>query len=324
MTSWDVIGFGALNWDLIYELSDLSVLKDNLDISIVSGEEIHLDDSRLPSLLNLLNKFGAKKSESGGGQAANTACALAKMGFKTRILGKVGEDEWGDLILHGLAGVDTSIVKRQGRSGICISILTPGGDRSIVVFPGVNNDLSAEEIDSSSVSDSKFLHLTSFASNRPLKVQINLVREMGNDTLISFDPGSLYARLGLNAIMPILEKTYCLFATESEFETMAGLPCDKAAEQFLDIGVKIVVCKRGAKGACLFNSQARLDFPPLRVKVRDATGAGDCFAAGFLAGIIKGFDLNICGHIGTMAATACIKGYGRESYPDKSILNKFI
>ena len=78
-------------WDLIYELDDLLRLKD-LGISLNSGEEIHLSGLELASVLKLLDEFGHKRAESGGGQAANTAFALARMGFKTGVLGRVGRD----------------------------------------------------------------------------------------------------------------------------------------------------------------------------------------------------------------------------------------
>ena len=92
----------------------------------------------------------------------------------------------------------------------------------------------------------------------------------------------------------------------------------------LDLGVQMVICKRGAKGAYLLDHKRRLDFPAIEVEVKDVTGAGDCFAAGFLAGLIMGEDLETCGLLGTHAAASCITGYGRESYPNEETLNRII
>ncbi|MGA1845004.1 MAG: carbohydrate kinase family protein [bacterium] len=318
-SSPDVTGLGALNWDLIYELPDLARLTD-LGISLSPGEEIHLGPDALDPLLNLLDRYGRKRAESGGGQAANTIVALAGMGFRTRMLGKVGNDRWGDLILAGLKGVDVSSVIRENRSGMCISILTPDGERSMIAFPNANDTLDFEDIAQGIPSGCLFLHLTSFAGPRPLKAQIELVKHLDASTLITFDPGNLYAGKGLDQLLPVIERTYCLFATDAELERITGFRHQEAAARMLDLGVRMVVCKQGARGAYLLDSTGCRTFSALAVEVKDVTGAGDCFAAGFLAGLIRGQDLDTCGAWGTRAAASCITGYGRERYPGKEIL----
>ncbi|MGA1796492.1 MAG: carbohydrate kinase family protein [bacterium] len=318
-SSPDAAGLGALNWDLIYELPDLAGLTD-LGISLSPGEEIHLGPDALDPLLNLLDRYGRKRAESGGGQAANTIVALAGMGFRTQMLGKVGNDRWGDLILAGLKGVDASTVIRENRSGTCISILTPDGERSMIAFPNVNDTLDFGDIAQGIPSGCLFLHLTSFAGPRPLKAQVELVRHLDARTLITFDPGNLYAGKGLDQLLPIVERTYCLFATDAELERITGLRHPEAAARMLDLGVRMVVCKQGARGAYLLDSNGCRQFPALAVEVKDVTGAGDCFAAGFLAGLIRGEDLGTCGVWGTRAAASCIMGYGRDRYPGKEIL----
>jgi len=318
-SSRDVAGLGALNWDLIYDLPDLARLAD-LGISISLGEEIHLGSDALDPLLNLLDRYGRKRAESGGGQAANTVVALAGMGFRTKMLGKVGNDRWGDRILASLKGVDVSSVIRENRSGICISILTPDGERSMIAFPNVNDTLDIEDVAQGIPSDCLFLHLTSFAGPRVLKAQIELVKHLGTRPLISFDPGNLYAGKGLDKLLPIIERTYCLFATDDELERTTGLRHQEAAARLLDLGVCMVVCKQGVRGAYLLDPHGCRKFPAIAVEVKDVTGAGDCFAAGFLAGLIRGEDLDTCGVWGTRAAASCITGYGRECYPGKEIL----
>ncbi|MGA1791700.1 MAG: carbohydrate kinase family protein [bacterium] len=323
MASCAVLGIGALNWDLIYELPELALL-DKLGIKISLGEEIHLCQDRLDPLLALLDRFGEKRAESGGGQAANTVYALARMGFKAGMIGKVGKDDWGERILQSLNGVDLSYVLREDRSGICISILTPDGERSMIAFPNVNDTLDKKDLDLSALSGCRFLHLTSFAGSHPLQTQIEVVEGLGDVPRISFDPGNLYASLGLNAILPIVRKTYCLFATANELERITGLGHEDASALLLDLGVKIVICKQGARGAYLVDRHKRLTFAPAEAEVKDVTGAGDCFAAGFLAGLLKGMDLEKCGQLGTYAAASCISGYGRESYPDQETLGLVI
>lgn len=319
MTYYDVLGIGALNWDLIYEVPDLDIFS-RLKISVTHGQEVYLEDYYAAPLLNLLDRYGTKRIESGGGQAANTIYALSQMGFKTRIIGKAGCDSWGDLIIKGLIGVDTTGVVRQGNSGLCVSLLTPDGERSMIVFPNVNDSFKIEDVDLSDASTRCF-HVTSFASQGPLAAQIEIVKGIGRGVIISFDPGSLYARLGLDALRPLLRMTSCLFATDTELEMMTGLGHSDAVKCVRDCGVEMVICKQGAKGAYFMDDTHHAYFPALKADIRDVTGAGDCFAAGFLAGLLKGFNIDKCGRLGTLAAAACIQGYGRASYPDKGIFD---
>lgn len=321
MISHDVIGLGALNWDLFYELPDFSVLED-LEINLIPGEEIHIEGNQLSSLVNLLNLKGVKRYESGGGQAANTIYALTKMGFKTGFIGNAGRDDCGDLILKELDGVNSVFVNRAGRSGICISIITPPNERTLMVFPGINNEFKTDAMMIENISHFRFLHLSSFASIGPLKAQIELLKGLRNQTLVSFDPGNLYANLGLEPLTPIIKKTYCLFVTETEIKKISGLNIHEAVDLFFTLGVKIVICKQGSKGAYILSPEENIYLPPVDVQIKDVTGAGDCFAAGFLAGLLKGYDLYLSGQLGTLVAAESIQGYGRESYPDERIFKK--
>jgi len=99
-----IIGFGSLNVDLIFEVGDLKSLHLK-EFPPGPGKQAFGPDEAFESLLEQLKRHGTLKSKSGGGSAANTIVALARMGFPARLIGKVGEDEEGDFLLESLRPV---------------------------------------------------------------------------------------------------------------------------------------------------------------------------------------------------------------------------
>lgn len=312
--SMDVIGLGALNVDLIYEV-DLAFPE------IEFGRERMAKYEEFKELLNLLKNKGKLKSKSGGGSAANTIYALAKMGFSTGYIGKVGRDEEGKFLLRELkmVGVDISKIQRNEKSGICIALLNRKGERSILILPHANDKLLYSEVDLNYLNRAKIVHMTSFIGNEPFQVQKIIASQL--KTRISFNPGEPHIKRGIEELRPILERTFVLFATGKEIEMLTGKDYKRGTRILLDYGIKIAICTLGEKGSYLLSGKEKLRIPAEKVKIIDTTGAGDVYAAGFLAGLLKKLPLFECARLATRAAAQSIKGYGRNSYPDKYLVN---
>ncbi len=116
--------------------------------------------------------------------------------------------------------------------------------------------------------------------------------------------------------MPFLRRASFVFATESELKTLCGLPPDKALAFLLDVGVGLVVCKMGDRGARIVGRRLDLYVPPHPAEVVDVTGAGDLFAAGFIGALLEGLGLETAGRLAAWAASRGIGGLGRSAYPD--------
>lgn len=320
----DFVGFGALNVDLFYSLKDGRML-EQISPELHPGGEITGDESERQQFLESVNKHATLTGRSGGGQAANTAVALSRMGFRCGFLGKVGDDEIGELLLESLGEVDKSQVQRGENSGMCLCILDQKGERANTVFPGCNDTITLRDSDADYARNSKVLHLTSFCSEKVLKQQEWLLdKDMGN-TIITFDPGEIYSRLGLGRIRKVLESTCILFATAEELNLMTGKEVRKAAEDILQCGTHIVVCKRAEQGSEIISEAGNISIPVARAKkVVDKTGAGDVYAAGFIAGILLKLSMELCGKLASEAAALSISAYGRENYPDSSFLKGFL
>lgn len=337
----DVIGFGALNVDLIYDVPrEAFSLLARFDPSspfqswesssgsakkgLEPGGEIFGDPEALAPILSLLNRIGRHRSRSGGGSAANTILALSRMGFDVGYVGKVGCDEHGTFLIESLEGVNTDGIVQGDRSGLCLILLDEEGERSNLVFPNANDTLTYDEVELSYIQDTKFLHFTSFVGERPFEAQIKVAQNLPPEIRLSFDPGELYARRGLEQLLPILKNTYILFATDREIQLIMDSPYRGGAKQLLDTGPHIAVCKLGAKGSYVVSSDCEWEIPAQETQVVDKTGAGDVYAAGFLAGLLLERPIAECAHLATEAAALSIGGYGRAQYPDRAFLHRCI
>lgn len=309
----DIVGLGALNVDLIYE-ADLTLL------GLEPGKERVGSFEEFKDLLGYLKRKGKLRMRSGGGSAANTVYALRKMGISSGLVGKVGRDEEGDFLLQDLqeAGVDTSRVTRDKRTGLCIVLLGRKRDRSILILPGANDSLSYPEIDRDYVNKAEFLHMSSFLGKIPFRMQKEVAARTG--AKISFDPGEPHAIRGIKELVPIFKRCFILFPSGREIETITGKNYKEGARELLEYGIKIIACTLGEKGSYILSKDLELEIPPFKTQVLDTTGAGDVYAAGFLAGLLKGLPLIRCARFASKVASLSVAGYGRSSYPDTGLL----
>jgi ribokinase len=292
MSSFDVVGFGGLNVDKLFKVN-----------KIAAAEE---------------ESFVADFQESCGGSAANTVAGLARLGCKTGFIGKVADDSEGNMLLEDFRreGVDTTgiVVARRGRSGKVMGFVNHRGDRALYVEPGVNDTIGFEEINEEYVRQTKFLHLTSFVGEKSFRTQLKVVENLPKGVKISIDPGAFYARKGLALLGPIVKKAFVFMPNAGELELLTGKSDYKSGAEFLfKMGVQIVAVKLGSKGCYVTNRKESYSVPPFDVKVKDTTGAGDAFGAGFLYGMIRSKSLRECGHIGNFVASRCITKMGART-----------
>ena len=314
----DVIGVGALNADLLYEVPSLDLGGRVFE----PGEVAFGTEERFDQALKELERKGRLIGRSGGGSAANTVYALARMGYRTGFLGVAGKDDTGDFVRSSMPGVDMGHVKRYQRTGLCISLLARG-DRSLMLLPHANDFFSFTEDDVGYVNSAKFVHLSSFVGDNALGFQKRLVAQLDEGIYVSFAPGELYARRGIPALRDILKRTRILFLNEREVMLFTGLGPREGSRAMLETGPSIVACTMGEKGSLIISRHSDIEVPAKRTVVVDKTGAGDVYAAGFLAGYLDGATLEVCGDIASAAAALSIASYGREGYPDERFLRKF-
>ncbi|MEW6376054.1 MAG: carbohydrate kinase family protein [Thermodesulfobacteriota bacterium] len=317
-----ILGVGALNLDLIYEVKDFKSISSK-KVRLDPGKEVFGPGEDFETLLEELNRVGTLKSKSGGGSAANTVHALARMGFQTKFIGKVGEDEEGDFLLKNMNPVDTGFVRRSDRSGICLVVLDRRQDRFLFVSGNANSTLTIDEINLDALKDVSWIHLTSFIGDLPFEAQKSLLGCLELSVKVSLDPGEIYAKKGLDKIRPLIQRSSILFLTEREIRLLTNQDLITGVKSLMEIGPSILVCKRGIQGSCVFTEKEVFEVAALPVKVVDNTGAGDVYNAGFLAGFFLGRHLEEAALFATTIASKSVTKYGREQYPTKEDLYEF-
>lgn len=295
MKQFEVIGFGALNMDKLYRVN-----------RIATAEE---------------ESFVIDFEEASGGSAANTMVGLARLGCKVSFIGKVADDREGKMLLEDFRreGVDTNsiIMTKRGRSGTAMSFVDEKGERALYVDSGVNDTIEFNEISKECTFQTRFLHLTSFVGEKSFQTQKKLVENLPKTVKVSLDIGELYARKGLKALEPIMNRTFVMMPNAKELQILTKKADHKRnAEVLLEKGVKIVAVKLGNKGCYVTDGKASSMVEAFKVKAVDTTGAGDAFCAGFLYGLISGKSLHECGRIGNFVASKCIMKMGaRPGFP---------
>ena len=299
----EVIGFGALNVDKLYSVEKIAA----------QDEESYIKS----------------ETETPGGSAANTIIGLSRLGCSTSFIGKIAEDDEGDMLEYNLAinGVYSNnlIYAEGGSSGKCLGFVDSDGNRSLYVSPGVNDDINVDEINPINIMRCKIMHYTSFVGDS-FKAQIDLLEKLNDETLLSLDPGMLYAEKGLDELKLILDRTDILLINESELRLLCNNDDSDLKELaicFLDMGIDTVVVKQGSKGVFAINKTEECFIESFQSDVVDTTGAGDSFNSGFLYSVLKGYDLEKSCKIGNWVASKAIEGFGMDKFPSQKDLEDF-
>lgn len=234
-----------------------------------------------------------------GGNGANTSYALARLGIPVRLVSVVGDDNYGDEMLAGLrsAGVDTRPVSRcYGASATTISLVRSDGNRLFLHKPGVNLFALAEPVE---LSPTLLQGTTRFHVANPFSLPAfrshaaeTLRRARGAGLATSLDAAWDSQGRWLKDLGASLPYVDLLFVNEEECCMLTGLEDPREGAQALrKAGAGAVVVKRGPDGCMVLAEGEEFSAPAYSVDVVDTTGAGDCFAGGFLAALQRGFSL---------------------------------
>jgi len=256
-----------------------------------------------------------------GGCAVNTGIACAKLGLRTAVMGKVGTDAFGDYIIQELQrhGIDTSGVVRDrvANTSSTMVMIGPDGERSFIHYPGANARLRGGDVDMGMVKRGRILHVAGHNVMRGFDgpdaaAVLQAAHELGVNT--SLDTAWDASGQWLDLIEPCLPHIDYFVPSFEEARMIAGRegPAE-IAHFFLDYGIVVVALKMGQAGCYVTDGQRALRLPAYPVQVVDTTGAGDCFTAGFLAGLIRGWDLERTARFANAVGAMCVTSIGATS-----------
>lgn len=296
---YDVLVVGMINLDVVVEgfTSEMAVAKD----SRVRGISFRT-----------------------GGDAQNCAMTLARLGGKTAVSACTGDDHAGRICRMEMeaAGVDCGRLRvKPGQSGICLDLLTPGGEAMFVYSPGVNAVLRSEDVAWDLVPRAKIVSLHSLYNCGEIDLVELFSRARGAGAVTVADAVVMTGRQKAGDVFPAFAHLDYFMPSLVELEQISGCSDpEEGARRLIAEGVKNVVIKLGADGCLFVDRRTVLALPGHAVEVVDTTGAGDNFVAGFMYGLTRGMPLerclafaNACGAVavGSIGSNGAVRSAGQ-------------
>ncbi len=311
-TYYDVVGIGNAIVDVLAKVGEGFLSERNL----IKGSMTLVEAKDAGKIYQDL----IPEREICGGSAANTVACLASLGGSPAFIGKVHDDELGQLFKRdiGAAGVDfdTPSLIEGPLTGRSIVLVTPDAERSMFTYLGAAKKLSAADIDENIIKAAKIVYLEgylwdTYSAKKAMIKACKLAHKYGRKVAFSLSDCSCVDR-HRREFKKIVEKYVdILFCNEEEIKDLFE---EKDLYKTLDMikpHVEIAAVTRSAKGSVIVNGRTQTFVEAEKVPdVVDTTGAGDSYAAGFLYGIINGRSLGTCAIIGSIAASEVISHYG--------------
>ena len=269
--------------------------------------------------------------EVSGGSAANTLAGASTLGLQCAFIGQVSDDQLGQVFRHDMraTGIDFDTPAREGEpaTGRVLIFVTPDGERTMNTFLGAGQFLPAEALDESLIASGAILYLEGYLwdpeePRKAMRRAIEVARKAGRKVAFTASESFVIDRHGDDFRAMIEDGVIdILFVNEHELATLTGESDFEAGVAAVAGKVPVLVATRSEKGAIAIahGERAEVAAEPID-KVVDTTGAGDQFAAGFLAGYARGEDLHRCLKRGAIAAAEVISHYGPRPEADMQAL----
>lgn len=323
MTSFDITGIGNAIVDYLLQTDDGFLSRHDMPKGAMS-----LIDADTAERLTTAMQGGLTAS---GGSVANSCAVAAALGAKVAFLGKVADDEMGHVFRREIAAAGvhyaTPPLSQPVPTGRCLILVTPDGQRTMNTYLGAGGEFALPDLDATIIANSAVTYLEGYLFDPPAAQSAfaeaaRVARAASKQTALSLSDAFCVDRHRDGFRRLIAQGVDILFANEAEICSLyqCNAFTDAAAAAARD--VKIAVLTQSEKGSIILSDGKLVEIAAPPVAVVDTTGAGDAYAAGFLAAYTRGAGLEAAGILGAKAASLAISRIGAR--PPAEELRKLV
>jgi sugar/nucleoside kinase (ribokinase family) len=315
----DVTGIGNAIVDVLAHADDAMLARAGL----VKGTMALIDEARAAELYALMGQG----VEISGGSAANTLAGVASLGGRAAYIGKVRDDQLGDVFTHDIraSGVrfNTAPSTRGVSTARCLILVTPDAQRTMNTYLGACRELGPDDIDEAQIEQSLVTYLEGYLWDPPAAKQAFLkasrvARHAGRKVALSLSDPFCVERHRAEFLDLVETHVDIVFANEHEICSLYRTERLEDALRELRGCCELAVVTRSAQGSLVLAGDETFAVPAAPVRaVVDTTGAGDLYAAGFLFGYTHGQSPAECGRLGALCAAEVLAQFGAR--PDRPL-----
>ena len=319
----DLLGIGNAITDILVKVDYQFIEKMNLNIGAMQL-------TNYDTINETINLF-KDQIVSAGGSVANTISMVANLGNKCAFVGRRKNDNQGKLFSESMSAsniiLPNSEVEVGEPSSTCLVMITPNGERTMLTYLGASKNLSMNDIDLSLIEKSKIVYLEGYLFDLPEAKRLfyslaDKQEELGFEFALSLSDPFCVTRHKEDFLKLLDKKVKIVFSNQDEIETLFSCSVEKALINTSN-KVLINISTLGEKGSIVCANGNLIKKDSFSVEVKDTTGAGDSFAAGFFHGYINNLSLDKCAEVGNFCASETVKVIGaRPDVNMKELLSK--
>ena len=315
----DVVAIGNAIVDVVAQVEDDFLGANGVEKGIMTL----IDQDRAKALYDAM----PPATEISGGSAANTAAGAAAIGAKCGFLGKVRDDQLGNIFAHDIRALGVEYPgpitgpDSAAETSRCLVMVSPDGERSMNTFLGASVGLLADDIDTDLMERADWLYLEGYLFDTPeakaaYARAIWATKKGGGKTSITLSDPFCVDRHRADFRTLIREEIDLVFANKAEIKSLYQTDDLDEALDAVALDCEIAAVTLSEEGAIVVRGEQRTRAPARPTSVVDTTGAGDLFAGGFLAGLAMGADDARAAAMGCAAAGEIISHLGARPEAD--------